>query len=146
MEEDWITISEAAKQFRRTRTAIEQHIKTGRLEAKRKGPKQLLHVNKQALTQLMVSFARPVVAQLGTDTLGQVSYVEAPSSQSDLVQLYKGLLDDSKAEISYLKDEIEKQRIENKSLQTELLKLMHEMQSLLKHENGLMSWIRSKTK
>ena len=45
IEVDWITISEAAKLFGRTRAAIEQHIKTGRVEAKRFGDKQFMFTN-----------------------------------------------------------------------------------------------------
>lgn len=148
IETDWITITEAAKLFGRTRAAIEQHIKSGRVESKRIGDKQLIHVYKPSLQSLFASFAKSFSTKEQTD-LEQSSMLKKDQSlQSDfakeLSSLYKNLLEDSKKEIQFLKSELVKEKEDNKELQKQIIKHMHEMQALLKKNTGIMSWIRSK--
>ena len=112
IETDWITITEAAKLFGRTRAAIEQHIKSGRVESKRIGDKQLIHVYKPSLQSLFASFAKSFSTKEQTD-LEQSSMLKKDQSlQSDfakeLSSLYKNLLEDSKKEIQFLKSELVK--------------------------------------
>lgn len=148
IESDWITISEAAKLFCRTRAAIEQHIKSGRVESKRIGDKQLIHVYKPSLISLFASFAKPVVTQVQTE-LTQVTMEKHDQTMqinlsNELSSLYKNLLEDAKKEVQILKSELLKEREENKDLQKQIIKYVHEMQSLLKKDSGIMSWLRSK--
>jgi predicted transcriptional regulator len=148
IEVDWITISEAAKLFGRTRAAIEQHIKTGRVEAKRFGDKQLIHVYKPALQNLFASFAKSFSTKEQSDWAQSVMPNKDQNLQSDFAKelsfLYKNLLEDSKKEIQILKSELLKEREENKDLQKQIIKHVHEIQGLLKKDTGIMSWLRSK--
>ena len=148
VDTEWITITEAAKQFARTRAAIEQHIKAGRVESKRLGAKQLIHVHKPSIVNLFASFAKPLhpIEQSKFDESDKHSINHSLQSTmpNEVGILYKSLLEESKKEILELKNDLAKQREENKELQKELLKLMHEMQGLLKKEPGLTGWIRSK--
>ena len=137
---EWITISQAAKLFDRTRQAIDQHVKTGKVEAKRMGNKQVVHVNKQALNNLLVSFAKPI----STKEVKQVDSKKTYESEtSNLLSLYRNLLEKSEREIYELKVELSKTREENRENQRELINLTKEMQSILNKESGLTSWIRT---
>ena len=148
MEADWVTITEAAKLFGRTRAAIEQHIKSGRVESKRIGDKQLIHVHKPTLQSLFASFAKSLSTKEQTDLEQSAIPNKDQSLQNDFAKeissLYKNLLEDSKKEIQILKSELSKEREENKDLQKQIIKHVHEMQALLKKDTGIMSWIRSK--
>ncbi|MBX9840083.1 MAG: hypothetical protein K2X69_17425 [Silvanigrellaceae bacterium] len=148
IEADWITISEAAKLFCRTRAAIEQHIKSGRVESKRIGDKQLIHVYKPSLISLFASFAKSVGTQVQTDLVETTMLKKDQTMQTalsnELSSLYKNLLEETKKEIQSLKSELAKEREENKDLQKQIIKHVNEMHSLLKKDTGIMSWIRSK--
>lgn len=137
---EWITISEAAKAFGRTRQAIDQHVKTGKVESKRMGNKQVVHVNKQSLNNLLVSFAKPIL----TRDFKQLDGKKIDESEtSNLLLLYRHLLEKSEREISELKIELSKSREENRENQREVFKLMSEVKSILNKETGLTSWIRT---
>ena len=147
-ESDWITISQAAKLFCRTRPAIEQHIKSGRVESKRIGDKQLIHVDKLSLISLFASFAKPVGSHAQTE-LTQVAMEKHDQTMqtilsNEISSLYKNLLEDAKKEVQILKFELSKEREENRDLQKQIIKHVHEMQGLLKKDSGIMSWIRLK--
>lgn len=148
IEADWITITEAAKLFGRTRAAIEQHIKSGRIESKRIGDKQLIHVYKPSLQSLFASFAKSLSTKEQTDLEQSFMLKKDQTMQihyaNELSSLYKNLLEDSKKEIQFLKSELVKEKEDNKDLQKQIIKHMNEMQALLKKDTGIMSWIRSK--
>lgn len=126
IEADWVTITEAAKLFGRTRAAIEQHIKSGRVEAKKFGDKQLIHVYKPALQNLFASFAKSVSTKEQSDFAQSAIPNKDQSLQSnfanELSSLYKNLLEDSKKEIQTLKSELSKEREENKELQRQIIR------------------------
>ena len=104
------------------------------------GNKQVVHVNKQSLNNLLVSFAKPI----STRDFKQVDSKKIDASEtSSLLSLYKNLLEKSEREISELKLELSKTRDENKENQRELINLTKEMQAILNKESGLTSWIRT---
>lgn len=137
---EWITVSQAAQAFGRTRQAIAQQVKAGKIEAKPMGNKQVLHVNKQALVNLLASFASKVNSKHDR----QVQYENIDANEtSKLIVLYKQLLEKSEREMNELKIELAKEREENRQNQKEVFKLMNEIKSILNKESGITSWIRT---
>ena len=167
--EEWIPIVVAAKQLGKKRQAIEQQIKTGRLDSKRMGNKNLIHVHKPSLISLYASFTCELHSKTSqvkgasiepyqTSEVNKLSHgftsqatlsIELQKSLSEakhleaLLDIHKSMLNDSKREYNEAKIEIMKQKEENKALQKELVNLTKEMQAILNKESGLTSWIRT---
>ena len=139
INEDWVTVTEAAKSFGRTRQAIEQHIKAGRISVKRSGPKQTMHVSKDELRNLLASFAKDTSQASRQPNCASVCDPNEPSN----LAIYKILFERAENENIELKREMQKLREENRENQKEILKLTHEFKSLLMKEPGIISWIKT---
>lgn len=146
--QEWQTLTQAAKAFGRTRQAIESLVKRGVLQAKPMGTKNVMHIH---VPTLQVHYASKVVEsvdqnnnQSNNQVVSNVSLqIDLAATKADNRRL-GDLVVRLEADLQLARKEIIDERKQNKELQGELLKFSKEMQGLLKQDNGLMSWIRSK--
>jgi hypothetical protein len=147
--QEWQTLTQAAKAFGRTRQAIESLVKRGVVQAKPMGTKNVLHIHVPALQIHYASKMAETTPQMN-DNQGHNQNTSYVSLQVDLAatKADNKRLGDLVArldfELQQVKVEIIEERKYNKELQSELIKLNKEMQSILNKDNGLMSWLRSK--
>lgn len=146
--QEWQTLTQAAKAFGRTRQAIESLVKRGVVQAKPMGTKNVMHIHVPTLQMHYASKVVDSVDQNNNQSNNQV--VSNVSLQIDLAatkadnRRLGDLVVRLEADLQLARKEIIDERKQNKELQGELLKFSKEMQGLLKQDNGLMSWIRSK--
>ncbi|APJ05259.1 hypothetical protein [Silvanigrella aquatica] len=146
--QEWQTLTQAAKAFGRTRQAIESLVKRGVVQAKPMGAKNVMHIH---VPTLQIHYASKVVEsvdqsnnQSNNQVVSNVSLqIELAATKADNRRL-GDLVVRLEADLQLARKEIIDERKQNKELQGELLKFSKEMQGLLKQDNGLMSWIRSK--
>lgn len=146
--QEWQTLTQAAKAFGRTRQAIESLVKRGVVQAKPMGTKNVMHIH---VPTLQVHYASKVVEsvdqnnnQSNNQVVSNVSLqIDLAATKADNRRL-GDLVVRLEADLQLARKEIIDERKQNKELQGELLKFSKEMQGLLKQDNGLMSWIRSK--
>lgn len=150
-QNEWQTLTQAAKAFGRTRQAIESLVKRGVIEAKPFGDKNVLHIHLPTLQMHYASKKAEATPQINTNqdnnqVVSNVSLlIELAATKADSKRLGE-LVVRLESDLQLARKETIEERRQNKDLQTELLKLSKEMQGLLKQDNGLMSWIRSKKK
>lgn len=148
-ENEWQTLTQAAKAFGRTRQAIESLVKRGVIEAKPFGDKNVLHIHLPTLQMHYASKKAEATPQINTNQDNN-QFVSNVSLQIDLAatkadnRRLGDLVARLECDLQLARKETIDERRQNKDLQIELLKLSKEMQGILKQDNGLMSWIRSK--
>jgi hypothetical protein len=133
-QDDWIPVAQAAKEFGRSRQAIDLLIKKGELECKPIGPKAVKHVKRSTLllryaSQVKQSFT-PQVAQPSLNRMSEVHHEEFTLRQllADTASLH--------TEVKYLKEDrqdksLEIQRLREiiKGQESEIIRLRAQLEA-----------------
>lgn len=150
-QNEWQTLTQAAKAFGRTRQAIESLVKRGVIEAKPFGDKNVLHIHLPTLQMHYASKKAEAMPQINTNqdnnqVVSNVSLqIDLAATKADnrrLGDLVARLEDD----LQMVRKELVDERKQNKELQGELLKVAKEMQAILNKDSGIMGWLRTKKK
>ncbi len=148
VNQEWLTVSQAAKHVSRSRQTIDALARAGKIESKNLGEKELLHVYVPSLLKFyadkhMTSDNKQTDSKLDSkyDTQIEIVSVKAEAKRlSDLLTMNERLLSESKHEIRQLQNDLTKERNRNENLQEELLKLTKELHGALTGEKGLINW------
>ncbi len=149
--QDWQTLTQAAKAFGRTRQAIESLVKRGVVQAKPMGTKNVMHIHVPTLQVHYASkMAEPAPQINDNQTHNQNSsyvslQIDLAATKADNKRL-GDLVARLENDLQMVRKELVEERKQNKELQGELLKVAKEMQGILNKDNGLMGWLRTKKK
>jgi hypothetical protein len=145
---DWITIAQAAKEFARTRQAIESLVKKGCIGHKRMGNKANIHISRGELQLHYANLATPKLATKSSPVEG-AKFANQTHSMTLQIQLIQ-----AQAEAKRLADLLElhreslvRERIEKDRLVTEISALTAEVKALLTRDSptgALSRWVKSK--
>lgn len=155
VDNEWQTLTEAAKTYDKSRQAIENLIKRGMVEGKNLGKRNILHVHAPTLRMYYADKATTTEPQqiknnqitTQSSVAMQIELAECKADNNRLNQLLSMLQSefrDCKHELQSTRKEFSDERKRNQELQQDLLKLTKEMQGILNKENGLMGWLRTK--
>jgi len=145
-KEEWQTITQAAKCFGRTRQALESLIKRGIIQSKQMGLKNIMHVHVPTLQMYYSSKSNNNSNQNDNKNVSNISlHLDLIATKSDNKRL-ADLVARLEIELDTLKRDYSEERKYNKELQSEILKLSKELQSILNKDSGLMGWIKTKVK
>ncbi len=144
--QEWQTITQAAKFFGRTRQALESLIKRGIVESKQMGNKNVLHVHVPSLqiyySSKLTNNSNQNSNQIISNMPLQLDLIATKSENKRLADLVARL----ENEINILKKDYSEEKKCNKELQNEIMKMCKEYQSFLNKDSGLINWIRTKVK
>lgn len=137
MDNDWLTLAEAAQKFAKSTHAIRRLVEKESLKTKKDDRGRVLILSDE-LTQHLIAVSKPQIAQ------DQKKQSAQPTAQSndELVAELRRTCDDLRRMLSEEKARAERIEKRNDELSREVLKMAKEMQGILEKQSGLSGWTR----
>jgi uncharacterized protein YlxW (UPF0749 family) len=137
MDNDWLTLAEAAQKFAKSTHAIRRLVEKEALKTKKDDRGRVLLLSDE-LTHHLIAATKPQIAQ------DQKKQSAQPMAQSndELVAELRRTCDDLRRMLAEEKARSERIEKRNDELSREVLKMAKEMQGILEKQSGLSGWTR----
>ncbi len=137
MNDDWLTLAEAAQKYAKSTHAIRRLIEKEELKTKKDDRGRVLILSDE-LTHHLIAVSKPQIAQ------EQKKHIAQPALQNneELVAELRRTCDDLRRMLAEEKARSERIEKRNDELSREILKMAKEMQAILEKQTGLSGWTR----
>nr|BFD33745.1 hypothetical protein GTC16762_33640 [Pigmentibacter ruber] len=137
MNEDWLTLAEAAQKFAKSTHSIRRLIEKEELKTKKDDRGRVLILSDQ-LTHHLIAVSKSQTAQEQKKQSAQ----SATQINDELVGELRRTCDDLRRMLAEEKARSERLEKRNDELSREILKMAKEMQGILEKQTGLSGWTR----
>ena len=137
MDNNWLTLAEAAQKFAKSTHAIRRLVEKEALKTKKDDRGRVLLLSEE-LTHHLIAVSKPQIAQDPKKHIAQ----PALQSNDELVAELRRTCDDLRRMLSEEKARSERIEKRNDELSREVLKMAKEMQGILEKQTGLSGWTR----
>lgn len=137
MNDDWLTLAEAAQKFAKSTHAIRRLIEKEALNTKKDDRGRVLILSDE-LTHHLIAVSKPQQAQ----ELKKQSAQPALQNSDELVAELRRTCDDLRRMLAEEKARGDRLEKRNDELSKEVLKMAKEMQAILEKQTGLSGWTR----